>query len=169
MTGASLEGPPEPRTTTVSLAAVLHHAPRLYELLPQCSRQTLSATCSYLHKWVRGKITSVRIQNSDELSQIAPADWPNLVAVLLSVTESRPLYANSKRLLQGKWHLDVQVCFVKEPYWGYNRDTQWAWHNVVILISLLANSQKTGFDLTPAQCEILSRCVARENNTPKTS
>ena len=165
MPGAALEEPHKSNTTPLSLVDVLHQAPRLYEVLPQCSRQTLSATCSYLHKWIRGKTSCVRIQTLDELSGITPQAWPSLLAVLLPVTGNGHVYLDSERLLQGKWHLDVQVCFVKDCFcWprcngGALREPR---QEFVILISLLGGIQKTDFDLTPAQCEILSRCVDRD-------
>lgn len=77
------EGAENQQTQLVSLIDVLHIAPRLYELLPLCSRQNLFATCSHLHKWVRARTTCVRVRHLHDLSALAPMQWPDLVEVWL--------------------------------------------------------------------------------------
>lgn len=64
-----------------------------------------AATCSCLHKWVRGKVSCVEVRHPDELSGLATKDWPSLLGVL-DVLQTTDPHANMdlKRLLQGKWH-----------------------------------------------------------------
>ena len=127
---------------------MLHKAPRVNELLPHSSLQPLSATCSFLHKWVRDKTTCVRIRHADDLSNLAPEDWPGLAGVLLNEAGLHE-FRESRRLLQGEWKLDAQVCFGRD-----DRES-------VLLISVLDNLQHKHFALTPQQCEILPQCADR--------
>lgn len=163
MAGTSVEELHEPHTTPLLLVDVLHKAPRLFELLPQSSCQALSVTCSYFHKLIRARIRCIRIRNSDELSGIVPEDWPSLVAVLLSVNGAIHSYLDSERHLQGKWCLDVQVCFLidcdRRAIINHS-GSSWPHLEFVVLISLEGSfQQKEDFELTTAQCEILSQCI----------
>lgn len=110
------------QTSTTSLEDVLHTAPRLYELLPPVSRQLLSATCSYLHTWIRQRTICLKVRSPEDLSGLAPKDWPNLSGVLLRGRRLR--YTDFAKLLPDKWQLDAQLCFQKDPdnvryFWDY--------------------------------------------------
>ena len=148
-------------STPVSLFDVLHQAPRLYQLLQPCSRQKLSATCSYLLTWVRQITSCVRVTHHNHLLQIAPKDWPNLAGVVHGA--GLTWHNDSKSLLQGRWQLDAQLCF---DSFGEAKDDEDILqlmesfqYEVVLLISPLRESQQAVSDLTLRQCEILAQCV----------
>lgn len=147
----------------LTLTDVLHKAPGLYELLPQCSRQRLSATCSCLHKWVRERTTCVRIRYSDELSGLTPETWPNLIGVLLPKTDRDVL-----TLVQGKWHMHIQIHFWRGSYAGGRQYMQeddqeyldwFPQHGLLLLISPLSNAVQADSDLTPQQCEVVCQIM----------
>lgn len=145
-----------------------------------CLRPALSATCSYLQKWVRERISCFTITNLDDLSKLVPEDWPNLAGTLLqepdnAITKSEPdqlytdlrPYCDAKSLLQDKWHLDVELYFEKDcDTWiaegsgkceDFDLDScLHPQHNLVLLIRPLGNFPEAEFDLTPQQCELLS-------------
>ena len=153
-------------TIVISLFDVLHKAPGLWELLPNCSRQVLSTTCSYLRKWARRNISCVKIKHSAQLSGLAPQDRPSLAGVRLHMDDD-DWYFDSKSLLPGRWHLDAQVTFEKRkspPDDGNDcKGFSCPPHDSVLLISPWSSSvRQADFDLTPQQCKILSHCNDRE-------
>ena len=144
---------------------VLHKAPRLYELLPPRSRQVLSGTCSYLHKWVRERTTCVKLRHSDNLPYIAPdgwpgfapQDWPNLGVLY----ESSGFYLDSVRVLHGRWQVNAhlfleefcQMCAV--PIAAH--DDEHVCSEISILVLLISPLGSSRSDLNSRQCEIPSQ------------
>lgn len=158
--------------TTVCLTSVLHEAPNLYEHLTPCSRQALSATCCFLHQWVREKVSCVRIRHSRELPELAPQKWPSLGGVLLQAT-GMSQYLDSKTLLQGNWQLDAQVCFTHvcetQATRGSSPSGESSWdhihHELVFVVSPSGSHDIIEFDLTPRQLKVLSQCVDRQRSS----
>lgn len=154
------------QTNLISLLDVLHTAPRLYELLPHCSRQKLSATCSHLQQWVRERTSRVRVRHLHDLSRLAPTNWPNLVGIFLEADDQRIVYQTDVRpLLQGMWHLDVQVCFETDHSLRASEALIPYQYELLLVVSLLGHSQRARFDLTPHQHELLSQCANRQRSS----
>ena len=113
------------------------------------------------------KISCVR--HSDELSELDPKDWPNLAMILLHELDSK-VYLDSRRLLKGRWHLDVQLCFVKDCD-GCTAPSDYKEHcsspqcEFVLLISLFSIARPADFDLSPRLREILSQHVRIHRST----
>lgn len=175
MDGISSHEPIQGCQATACLIDVLHEAPTLFEHLTPCSRQALSATCCFLHQWVREKVSCVRIRHSHELPELAPQKWPSLGGVLLQDT-GMSQYVDSKTLLQGNWQLDAQVCFthVCETHAtiGSNESLEPSWdhvhHELVFLVSPVGSHDLIDFDLTPRQLGKLSAAVDRQRGSATT-
>ena len=148
-------------STKVSLVDVLCQAPRLYQLVPQFSRQKLSATCSYLHQWVRETTTCVTLKRSGELPGLTPEKWPKLVGVVLH-ENGWDWYLDFDSLVQDKWQLDAQVCCSNVLLSKYQ-------HKSVLLISPVGSSHEADFEFTPRQCQMLCQCLENERGKLPTS
>ena len=151
-----------------SLIDVLHDSPRLCELLPQCSRQMLAATCSSLHTWFRQQIIFAKIGRPYDLLRLKPSDWPKLAAVHLR-THMQPkdfgrATTDIHRHLQGHWHLDVEI-HLEKPYDACTSRQKMRFavqHDWLLLISPLGRPHLADHDLSPQQYEILSQFVDTE-------
>ena len=115
--------------SNLSLADVLHQAPRLFEFLQHgCSLNDLLATNTGIRHLVQQYVTRITIPDQSHIHKFAEDRWPNLQRMSLQSVQDPSAVAG---LSQGGWQISLLVpTFAKldlDAIVAFPRNT-WPWH-----------------------------------------